>query len=320
MHLNTTPTALSGDCEARLMQVQPLQQSLLAEGADYAQAFGASAREYSEWLTAERLPRTTYRVLPERCQTLFNRVVANHGIASGELFLQLVATYELLGLPGRLRKYPVPASVLPWIERCVTRLVDDLTNPRTGYFSHDNDPFAKDLAVCRLEMLPCGVEMVDLDTGFARSEIWKHGRNVFWKLGKAFLEMGGNTPLMGSHVDRRAIREFSVEGYRRFYHRVADILRVRPNLRGMMSQSWLLDPALQTISPELGYLYAEPAAANAVFFPAYGDDRAVADALRLSPHRRKLHEAGQYQPCSYVMIWPRHALLKWSEQHPLPTD
>lgn len=122
--------------------------------------------------------------------------------------------------------------------------------------------------------------------------------------------------MVGSHVDRRAIREFNVEGYRRFYHRVADILRVRQSIRGMMSQSWLLDPALQNISPELGYLHSEPAQAGAVFFPAYGDERAVADALRLSPHRRKLHEAGQYQPLSYTMVWPRNALLRWSEQTP----
>ena len=293
------------------------RDALLASGADYAALFGASASEYGLWLTQEHQPQTSYRVVPSRCKTLFDRIVSTYGDRAGEHFLQLVAAHEILALPARMHTADIPASVLPWITRCVQRMLDDLAAPRTGYFSHDNDPFAKDLAVCRLKMFPCGIEMVDTDMAFPRSALWKFGPAVGWQLGRALLAMGGNRPMLGSHIDRRAIREFNPKGYLRLYHAVADILRLRQNIRGLMAQAWLLDAAVGRVSPELAFLHDVPAAAGAVFFPAYGDDRAVADAIRMSPHRRKLYDAGEFKPCAYVMVWPRPALLRWAKNHPL---
>ena len=293
------------------------RDSLLASGADYAALLGASATEYGRWLTKEHPAQASYRIVPSRCAALFDRIVSTYGSTAGEQFLQLVAAQEILALPDRLRSADIPRSVLPAITRVVQRMLDDLAAPRIGYFNHDNDPFAKDLAVCRLKMLPCGIEMVDMDMAFPRSALWKHGARVTWHLGQALLSMGNNRPMLGSHIDRRAIREFNPEGYLRFYHIVADILRLRPDIRGLMAQAWLLDPAVGCISPELAFLHDVPAAAGAVFFPAPDDQAAVADAIRMSPHRRRLYEAGEFKPCAYVLVWPRNALLGWAESHPL---
>jgi hypothetical protein len=290
------------------------RDALLASGEEYRSSISFSGIDSRGWLAEE--PALSYRTIPEPFIELLDSLVAAHGRQSGERFLQLVMANEILKLPDQLRDVALPASVLPWLERCVVRMLGDLATPRAGYFSLDNDLFLKDLAVCRLKLIPCGVEMVDPEAGFSRSAVWKHGFAVGWNLSRALFDMGGNQPVLLGHIDRRSIREFNAAGYLRFYHVVADILRLRPEIRGLTGQSWLLDPELGKISPELAFLHDVPKAGHAVFFPAVAYEGMVEDAIRMSPVRRKLYEADQYRPCSFNVVWPRRALLRWVAENP----
>ena len=45
--------------------------------------------------------------------------------------------------------------------------------------------------------------------------------------------------------------EFNPAGYVRFFQRVAELLRRNPRVKGIVGTSWLVDPVLEQISPEL---------------------------------------------------------------------
>ena len=298
------------------IDARKFRDALLASGGEYLSSINSTEIDSGRWLASASLPALSYRTMPGPFVELVDSLVAAHGKHAGEQFLQLIMANQILKMPDLLRVVSLPAAVLPWVERCVSRMLADLVTPRPGYFSLDNDLFLKDLAVSRLKLIPCGVEMVDPDMGFPRSAIWKHGLAVGWNLSRAVFDMGGNRPVLIGHIDRRSIREFSAAGYLRFYHVVADVLRLRPEIRGLMGQSWLLDPELGPISPELAFLHDVPKAGHAVFFPAAAYEGMVEDAIRMAPARRKLYEAGQYQPRSFNVLWPRRALLRWAAEHP----
>lgn len=296
-------------------QAEKRRDVLLDGGADHARALGASAEEYGRWLT-DVPPYLGYRHVPHRCKHLLERIVADHGWAAAERFLQLVAAHEMLALEQRLVSAHLPPTVTARIERCMQRLLADLATPRAGYFRHEHDPFVKDLAVCRLKLLPCGIEMVDLEGGFSRSDLWTHGPAVAWALGKAMAAMGGHRPMLAGHLDRRAMAEFNRDGYIRFYKTVADILRTRTDMRGFVADAWLLDPVLGRISPELAYVRELPESGGAVFYPTEDSEGTVSQALAFSPRRRALYESGEYRPRAWRTVWPRRALIEWADRQP----
>lgn len=296
-------------------QAEQRRDSLLESGADHARPLGASAEQYGRWL-AEQPPYQGYRHVPTQCKQLLERIVADRGTAAGERFLQLVAAHEILALEHRLVSAAIPPTVMTRIEHCIQRLLADLAAPRAGYFRHEHDPFVKDLAVCRLKLLPCGIEMVDVSGGFSRSDLWTHGLAVAWALGKAMAGMGGNKPLLAGHLDRRAMRELNREGFVRFYRTVADLLRVRPHIRGFVGDAWLLDPVLKRISPELAYVRELPESGGAVFYPTVDYPNMVSQALAFSACRRALYESGEYRPRAWRAVWPRRALIEWADRQP----
>ncbi len=81
----------------------------------------------------------------------------------------------------------------------------------------------------------------------------------------------------------------------------------------MVSTSWWFDPAVERISPELAFLARRPLRNGAARFRWVADEHVVADATRLSPTRRSLHEEGAYRPASYMIVWARRDLLAWAD-------
>ena len=114
-------------------------------------------------------------------------------------------------------------------------------------------------------------------------------------------------------MDVRFREEFNPDGWRRTYLRIADLLRVRPELKGVFGTAWFYDPAMARVSPHLVYLRAEREAAGAMTFCYGPSESALRNALAHSATRRKLHAQGQYEPMSHYIVWPRADLIRWAD-------
>src|SRR5690606_4472548 len=198
------------------------------------------------------------------------------------------------------------------------RIAAELPASHPNSYRLDREMFAMDLGYCRLRLLPCGSEHVDTWSGVPRRVLFKGGVQQLVKATEffpAFLQLFGRMqPYFNMHWDRRRIKEFTPEDYDRCYLRIADLLRVNPQIRGVVSPSWWYDPAAIKISPELGFLRRVPEENGARFFHIGSNSKIVSLALGLSKERKKLYADGAYVPTQYLMVWPRKELLTWADR------
>lgn len=226
-----------------------------------------------------------------------------------------VVLARLIGLSaGAGERSVLPASVRERVQIEHQRILQELQAQKRNFYLHENDAFAKDLALASLRLLPCGAEHVDLHSGIPRSMALADGiPQAFAVLGAAAAN-GGFRPWFESHWDRRLLAEFDAAGYDRFYRRVAELLEAHPAARGLIGSSWWFDPAVAAISPELAFLTATPMANGARRFRVGANEAATRDALRFARERSRRHAAGRYQPCVYMIAWGRKSLLAWARR------
>lgn len=266
-------------------------------------------------------PFAGYRRLPPQVKDRCRRIVDEFGPESLEHYHRLLLATLLDSIATRLSLLKIPADLSAQTMEFANRILGDVESPRRGYFRHENERFAKDLAVCRLKLLVCGPEVVDLHSGFPRSFLGVPPRKQF--LGRLLFfahSTRGFRPFYETHMDRRLIKSFSPEGYARCYQSLAELLTLNPEVKGVMfGASWFVDPKLDEISPELSYLRTVPTENGARLFPSPTTERALRDAIRLSPIRQQLYNEGKYTPQSYIIVWPRQSLIDWSHSKAIDT-
>jgi hypothetical protein len=131
--------------------------------------------------------------------------------------------------------------------------------------------------------------------------------------------VGGLSGFYDMHThsdDTRAMLEFNEVGARRLYHRVAELLRRNPQVKGITGHSWLNDPELERVSPELVYnsrIVTDNGGYSFCLGPCGADG--IRDATLLSAKRRSLFEEGTYVPKNYLTVWLRKELIAWSERN-----
>jgi hypothetical protein len=96
------------------------------------------------------------------------------------------------------------------------------------------------------------------------------------------------------------------------YRAVAAVLRANPGLRGVVSASWLLDPALAEIAPQYTFARDRHLEGGAILFPVRKDRSGDSGALAASRTRQRLFDEGVYLPEIWAGVWPRAALLRWA--------
>ncbi len=226
------------------------------------------------------------------------------------LLLLLIAEIEE---GDRLRR--VPASILPQLAEILSDILKNASRTRPGLHVRETERFRKDLGLCLLWMLPTGPELAEVNSGVPRrSLVGPPLGEVPSRLRFVLTRLGGARPLLVLHLDRRLSKHFSPEGYDLGYARLADILRARPDVKGVWSSfAWYLDPALDEVSPELAYLRRTPLSGGALLIPGRPDAQHTADATRWSPQRRRLFDEGRYRPVPHSWLWARKDLIRHVE-------
>ena len=218
------------------------------------------------------------------------------------------------GLHERLRASAFPPSLwdewlaLAW--RARERIRRHPAGPDQAWPPEWEDPWRKDLAALSLRAVPCVSHLVVPGAGVPRSWLL---RGVVrqplptWRFWGGI--QGSLAPYLENHVHLWMLGGFSPEGREACFRRVAQLLRLWPQARGLMGTSWYYDQALAAVSPKLAYLRQVPQAHGALFLEHPPSAQAAHDAAQRAPARRAAIERGAYRPRAVTMVWPRERLL-----------
>lgn len=235
----------------------------------------------------------------------------------GSTFLQLVlfsAASEVMNgtiNPG----IRIPESIHQLLLQEARRIISEfaaLPSPRC--YRTDCDLFMKDVALVTGHLLPVGAELIELNAGIPRSVLLRGDFRQFVRGLWHFVgQQRGFHGYCAFHMDDRHLEDFNPEGWRRTYLRIAELLELNPEIRGVFGTAWFYDPAVANVSPHLAYLRTEREAGGAKNFRYGPTPDATDNALVKSRHRAILYQQGKYQPENYFLVWHRWELLQWSQ-------
>lgn len=173
--------------------------------------------------------------------------------------------------------------------------------------------------VATLQRYPAGQFHWEV-SGLPRSWLYRAPLRDWWRVGKSVvLQMRGTSPVAEIHVNdrrRNRITLSETEGLRSFY-RLACSLEFQPELRGLMTCSWLYCPSTASLAPRIAWLREFFLRQGAVLFPI-GPAPADSGFLIGSEERRRLYEQGSYRPAMTCVVWPRRQMLAWAKTYSDP--
>jgi hypothetical protein len=216
-----------------------------------------------------------------------------------------IAKWPPVGLPEGIRLLYVQD-----LERILVLLTESA--PLMGF--HD-DEMQKNIAVLCGRLIPLGPNKgVIAKIGWRstrKSGLW----NTLHFLWYSITVLHGLKPMIITHTcaaDPLAMMQWSSpSGHTAQFKNIAEYLLANPRIKGWGGKSWLLDPALVSVSPKI---------ANTLFpsglkFARYFIENATGDmekmALEHSPHRRDLYDRKQYCPKVYLAMSSRRDILEW---------
>ncbi len=253
-----------------------------------------------------------YRDLPREVTSICNQIAEKFSLSVLGTYQKLVMATLISDFDRRISTKRLPRIAIDMYGREFTRILREFDANSPGFYSPDNDLFLKDLGLCRTVLIPGGVEFVHESSGVPRSVLWKAGARQSVQAFYLFcVELRGFRPFYEIHMDSRRRSMFSPETREFCYRLVAELLVMNPGIKGMIGGSWFYDPELENVSPRLTYLRKVPVENGArTFFYQTEDSRS--SALLRSETRRERHAQGQYQPKSYILVWPREHIIKWA--------
>ncbi len=261
---------------------------------------------------ADALALEGYREWSSPAETAMRRLIAEDSdrpASACRLAQEALILAMTHSLPERLRRLALPNVFTDEYARCATRIVAAALEGKGWAGGMDDDRFRKDLALLALRMLPC-VSHVVCRSGLPRRTLLRRINLRNGSTVRVLLALRGRLrPMLENHVHPDMLDRFDAHGRSTCYRLVAQLLRQRPQLMGLMGTSWYYDEAVGQVSPKLSYLRQVPADHGGIFLDAPNSADAIHSALARSQHRRALHEAGRYHPTNVTMVWPRRSLL-----------
>ncbi len=205
----------------------------------------------------------------------------------------------------------LPSSILKLYPAFFGRLATFLHDRVNGVY--DDDFFAKDVRYALGLTIPCGALQFDLNGVVGPKLIARDlaaTRSLRSTIG--YVASRGWGRWYSNHIDVRAIKEFTPEGWTASFARIAELLALNPSVRGVAGVAWFYDPQLIRVSPHLSYIGQTLERSGAFRVTMKTQEHDIANALARSLSRKRLYERGEYSPACYLVAWPRRALLEWA--------
>lgn len=223
----------------------------------------------------------------------------------------LVALWAL-EMPARVPAADLPLAVLELYPEWIQRLADFLTAAADPY---DRDFWAKDVRISLVLSVPgARTQMIDLSSPLGPGQVLRHAREGWgWSVIPAYAAAQAWKPWLEVHTESRELSDFNEAGWDRAWATAAEILKRRPHMAGMLGSSWFYDPPLEQISPRLAYLRLNPLRHGAFMVHQGPGEIHTMRASTSSPTRKALIEEGKYTARSWIVAWPRAALIRWAD-------
>lgn len=127
----------------------------------------------------------------------------------------------------------------------------------------------------------------------------------------------GRGPVFFHHLAWRRKNRFMLleKEQNRSYHRIAQSLALNPNIKGLVTESWLHSPETLRVSPHLAWLN-KPFVQCGGMLVELGEASEASGVFTASRERRRLYEEGRFRPTTAMVVWPRAAMLEWAASHP----
>ncbi len=256
-----------------------------------------------------------YRHVPPVVQSWRREITDQEDRSVLGKYHKMALSYLISRYEDRLSSLKIPPATTELIAVNFERILTQLVSTDSNFYLHENDLFAKDFALCRLKLLPCGAEVVDRYSGVPRRILLRLNLMQSMQCLRFITSSGGFKPWYESHWDRRLINSFTPKGYDLCYLHVAELLKLNPHIKGMFSSSWWFDPALEMISSNLTFLRKVPQENGARLLKIGTNANSTRDAIRYSPTRKKHFDERKYRPTVYMLTWGRCQMLEWSERY-----
>lgn len=252
-----------------------------------------------------------YTWVPENIEGANRMLRAKHaGLAAD--FNRYVLLHALTHFSLGDSAHSIPSSIASLYTREFERILRQIETFDDAFFDLANDEYLKDLAILTHRLIPVGAEFAEGGAGIPRRLAFAGGLKQFGVfLWLVIFRCRGVEPFFALHAHTLSLEDFNYEGWQATYHRLAELLTMNPKMKGWLSASWFLDPALESISPHLVHLRKVPVDNGATLLFVGREDGDTSGALTKSRTRRRLHAEGKYRPTTYMRVWPRSALLAW---------
>jgi hypothetical protein len=223
----------------------------------------------------------------------------------------LVAIWAL-EMPARVPAADLPRASLELYPEWIGRLAAFLTE---GVDPYDRDFWAKDVRISLVLSVPgARTQMIDLSSPMGPGQILRHAREGWgWSVVPAYAAAQAWKPWLEVHTESRELGDFNEAGWDRAWATAAEILKRRPEMAGMLGSSWFYDPPLEQISPRLAYLRVNPLKSGAFLVHQGPGEIHTQRAATSSPTRAAMIEKGEYTARSWIVAWPRAALIRWAD-------
>jgi hypothetical protein len=206
----------------------------------------------------------------------------------------------------------LPVSIGSLYERELERIKMVVETGDHASLRFDLDVRQKDLAILTFRFIPVGAEFAEPWSAIWKRQVLTARASQFYRAGNFFiLKRNGFWPYFQLHMHQESHEDFNETEWMKTYRRLAELLESNPGHRGWFSSSWLVDPALEDISPHLSYLRTVPESNGGALFYIKDDPEGKTGALSTSRTRRRMFESGRYHPRIYLRVWPRSAAIAW---------
>ncbi len=254
-----------------------------------------------------------YTFVPDGVNEIWASIAAEFGDSGFDAFQRMTMLRLMENFDARAQGKQYSDSILECFGRSYERIARSIADVGFRLYCTKNDILLKDLSLCRQSMFPAGMRIIEPDSGFHRSLMFRGGLSQALRFAKLLVMTGGNNHWYQCHTHLSELEEFNAPGWERCGLRLAQMLQLHPEIRGVWMGSWFNDPEIANISPRLTYLRKMPEENGAVVF--FNEISINGGALQKSKARKNLYNEGKYLPKSYIVIWPRQPLLRWAEAH-----
>lgn len=243
---------------------------------------------------------------------IFKRITSEYDVPVVSLYLKLALSCAIGESLEHLKEKNLPSDIVHLYHEWFERVLDEISTQPDGYYHHGCYSYVMDLMVCTLRDIPVGgAWLVEITRVGLRPFIDGNLGQCVAYLKFLVLEAGGFAPFCSIHTVPRFLSRFNKEEMDLSYKRIAEMMELHPNIKGVYRRSWFLDPKLDDISPELSYLREVPEQNGAKVFYAGSKERDIKYATSMSMLRKKLYAQGKYLPTGYAYVWPRKEFLEW---------